>query len=115
MRRQIPTKMINAAWVLLAAMLFVAQPVFAQSAHVNAARGKSALYVFNRTKLELARKTALVDPKRMAQLEAWRQADEAAILREAVGRVTDNHFAFVGAAAFSRCLISAIRGLAASR
>ena len=31
MRRQIPTKMINAAWVLLAAMLFVAQPVFAQS------------------------------------------------------------------------------------
>lgn len=79
MRRQIPTKMINAAWVLLAAMLFVAQPVFAQSAHVNAARGKSALYVFNRTKLELARKMALVDPKRMAQLEAWRQADEAAI------------------------------------
>lgn len=43
------------------------------------AQGKTVLYVYNRTKLELARQATPVDPQRVATLETWRRNDEAAM------------------------------------
>jgi hypothetical protein len=45
----------------------------------SAGHGKRALYVYNRSKLEKARGAEGVDPKRVAQLEAWRKNDEDAM------------------------------------
>lgn len=61
------------------------------------ARGMSVLYVGNLTKLEKARATDPIDPKRIASLEAWRRNDDkAAAFLETLGmKVTrvDEHAA----------------------
>jgi len=62
-----------------AAVLLVAQPLLAESVNPNAARGKAVLYVYNRIKLEGARKASPVDPKRIDALETWRRNDEKAM------------------------------------
>ena len=75
------TSMKSTAKMLLAALLFQlgiavvhAAPVDARAAH-----GKTALYVYNRTKLEGARVANPIDPKRVATLETWRRNDTAAM------------------------------------
>lgn len=45
----------------------------------NAGRSKAALYAYNMTKLESARRANPVDPKRIEALEAWRRNDEKAM------------------------------------
>ena len=62
-----------------AAVLLVTQPLLAESVNPNAARGKAVLYVYNRIKLEGARKASPVDPKRIDALETWRRNDEKAM------------------------------------
>jgi len=54
-------------------------PLNAESVQGSVARGRTALYVGNLTKLELARAAVPVDPKRVEQLEAWRRNDDKAI------------------------------------
>lgn len=79
MQRQIWRVAASFCCAIYVLLLLVAPPANAKSADASVARGKSALYVFNRSKLELARQAAPLDPKRIAQLETWRNADEAAI------------------------------------
>ncbi len=62
-----------------AAMLLIAAPTWAAAVEATAAKGKSVLYVFNRTKLEGARVASPVDPKRVATLETWRRNDLAVV------------------------------------
>ena len=64
---------------LLALAMLIAVPVQAATSPLGNGRAKAVLYVFNRTKLELARQAIQRDPKRIAQLESWRQADQAAM------------------------------------
>jgi hypothetical protein len=61
------------------AFALVAQPVGAEAVNPNAGRGKAVLYVYNRIKLEGARKATPVDPKRVDALETWRRNDEKAM------------------------------------
>jgi hypothetical protein len=61
--------------------LMLGVPQWSQAAAVNpaAAHGKKVLYVYNQTKLEKARTTEPLDPKRIATLETWRSNDEKAM------------------------------------
>src|SRR5205085_680591 len=52
-----------------AALLVQVAAPRAETVDPAVARGKSVLYVYNRTKLEKARATAPADPKRIAQIE----------------------------------------------
>jgi hypothetical protein len=71
--------MFSAAGALAAATV-LARPARAEAVDPAAARGKSVLYVYNRTKLEAARAmTPPPDAKRMTQVETWRRNDAAAI------------------------------------
>lgn len=64
--------------ITLAALLLLAPPALrASEVNPTAARGKSILYVFNRTKLEGARLAMPLDPKRVGTLETWRRNDLA--------------------------------------
>jgi hypothetical protein len=67
--------------IALLALLTSGLPLPAQAATVNpnAAHGKKVVYVYNRTKLEKARLAEPSDPKRIAQLEAWRKNDDDAM------------------------------------
>jgi len=58
---------------------FVADSSAAAPSGADVARGKTALYVFNQTKLESARKAEPLDLQRVAQLETWRRNDEHAM------------------------------------
>ena len=51
----------------------------AAPSRADVARGKTALYVLNQTKLESARKAEPLDLQRVAQLETWRRNDEHAM------------------------------------
>lgn len=51
----------------------------AATVDASAARGKSVLYVFNRTKLEGARAATPLDPKRVMTLETSRRNDLAVV------------------------------------
>ena len=64
--------------LVLSCVGFLAQ---ADAALVNpdAARGKKVFYVYNRTKLEKAKTAAPADPKRIVQLEEWRNNDTKAM------------------------------------
>jgi hypothetical protein len=64
----------------LAAAVVLPPHARAERVDPQAARGKSVLYVYNRTKLEAARAmTPPPDSKRMTQVETWRRNDAAAI------------------------------------
>ncbi|HEX7759435.1 MAG TPA: hypothetical protein VF459_08035 [Caulobacteraceae bacterium] len=68
------------AGLALAAAAISARRAWAEAVDPAVARGKSVLYVYNRTKLEAARTaTPPADAKRMAQLEAWRRNDLAVV------------------------------------
>ena len=63
---------------LVAGILLLAPgPIHAASVDTAGARGKSVIYVFNRTKLEGARLTVPLDSKRIGTLETWRRNDIA--------------------------------------
>jgi len=61
------------------ALLLAVSPSHAAPVNPSAGQGKVALYVYNMTKLENARKAIPVDPKRIEALETWRRNDEKAI------------------------------------
>jgi hypothetical protein len=65
------------AALALACGLPVAAPAAPLDPHV--AQGKTVLYVYNRSKLELARQASPLDPKRVQTLETWRRNDDAAM------------------------------------
>lgn len=85
--RQASALRLNGRRGFLAATLagLAAGVLFPGASHAEAvdpsvARGKSVLYVYNRTKLEAARvATPAPDARRMLQLEAWRRNDAAII------------------------------------
>jgi hypothetical protein len=69
----------GAAGAMAAAMVLPPR-AWAEQVDPAAARGRSVLYVYNRTKLEAARAmTPPPDAKRMTQVETWRRNDAAAI------------------------------------
>jgi hypothetical protein len=62
-----------------AAALIGAMPARAASVDAEAGRGKLALYVGNLTKLEKAKAAQPLDPKRVQQLQTWRDNDLKAV------------------------------------
>lgn len=62
-----------------AAALIGAMPAQAASVDAEAGRGKLALYVGNLTKLEKAKAAQPLDPKRVQQLQTWRDNDLKAV------------------------------------
>lgn len=62
-----------------AAAMIGATPVWAASVDAEAGRGKLALYVGNLTKLEKAKAAQPLDPKRVQQLQTWRDNDLKAV------------------------------------
>lgn len=62
-----------------AAALIGAMPAQAASVDAEAGRGKLALYVGNLTKLEKAKAAQPIDPKRVQQLQTWRDNDLKAV------------------------------------
>ena len=74
------TTVPGAILATVTAMLLLA-PCRGHAATIDAsgARGKSVLYVFNRTKLESARAATPLDPKRVMTLETWRRNDLAVV------------------------------------
>ncbi len=62
-----------------AAALIGASPAWAASVDAEAGRGKLALYVGNLTKLEKAKAAQPLDPKRVQQLQTWRDNDLKAV------------------------------------
>ncbi len=69
---------IKVRFAIAAGLLLGTYPALAEKSGGVLVHGKSVIYVFNRTKLELALKAAPLDPKRVTQLKLWRSADEAA-------------------------------------
>ena len=63
----------------LMTLLTSGQASYGETVNPNAAHGKAVLYVYNRIKLEGARKASPVDPKRIDALETWRRNDEKAM------------------------------------
>jgi hypothetical protein len=62
-----------------AAAMVGAMPAWAASVDADAGRGKLALYVGNLTKLEKAKAAQPLDPKRVQQLQTWRDNDLKAV------------------------------------
>lgn len=67
------------AVVASAAAMVGAKPAWAASVDAEAGRGKLALYVGNLTKLEKAKAAQPLDPKRVQQLQTWRDNDLKAV------------------------------------
>jgi len=65
--------------IMCVACFLALSPAHAAPVDPNAGQGKAALYVYNMTKLENARKANPVDPKRIESLETWRRNDEKAM------------------------------------
>jgi len=71
----------GAAAMAAALLISTVTPAVGRAATVNpdAGRGKSVLYVGNLTKLEKAKAAIPIDPKRVAQLQSWRDNDLKAV------------------------------------
>jgi hypothetical protein len=67
------------AIIASAAAMAGAMPARAASVDAEAGRGKLALYVGNLTKLEKAKAAQPIDPKRVQQLQTWRDNDLKAV------------------------------------
>lgn len=70
-------RLLAGAAALTAALMAFALPAPGSAATINAdaGHGKSVLYVCNLTKLEKAKAASPLDPKRVTQLQTWRDND----------------------------------------